>query len=205
MVSAYLDLEIHTYIEDKGVILSREQCRRAKFQVKSITHSVTKLLKLQKVDQMIAKELNLILDFCGRIMNDLQQTSTITSHERRPSDWNSLSSEAVENLGAKGLQTYKELSEGPSYVTAQVQRSENNRTEMSMKIEDQIQPYRSEERVSQVKTSHSQSRNRSNILSPSHDEEYRIRQINHDLMMNSKELPQECFNNTRNVWRKEPT
>ena len=32
-------------IEEKGIILSREQQRKVKFHVKSITHSILKLLK----------------------------------------------------------------------------------------------------------------------------------------------------------------
>jgi hypothetical protein len=49
--------------ENQGLVMSREQCRRAKFHVKSVTHSVNKLLKLDDINTLVAKELNLVLDF----------------------------------------------------------------------------------------------------------------------------------------------
>ncbi len=52
----------HVY-GNQGLVMSREQCRRAKFHLKSVTHSVNKLLKLDDINTLIAKELNLVLDF----------------------------------------------------------------------------------------------------------------------------------------------
>ena len=68
------------------MILNRDQCRKAKFQIKSISHSVTKLLNLKDLDNLVAKELNLILDFCGRVMNELTKTPSITIDESKLSE-----------------------------------------------------------------------------------------------------------------------
>lgn len=170
--------------EDKSVVLSREQCRRAKFQVKSITHSVNKLLKLRSIEPLVAKELNLMLDFCGRIMHELQHIPIPINDQGRMSRCDSISSKGVEKIGIKGLQKYKQISENFSFSTNPMPRSEINKSEVSMKIENQG-PKFIDERVKQVKTSHSQSRG---DMMPSDVQEYRIKQINHDLMMNSKQM-----------------
>ena len=62
-------------------MLTREQCRKIKFQVKSITHSINKLLKSQDFKPLVNKELNMVLDFCSRIMNDMNQSCSIDSDE----------------------------------------------------------------------------------------------------------------------------
>lgn len=177
------------HFEEQGVMLTREQCRRIKFQVKSITHSITKILKVESVSPIIEKELNLVLDFCGRIMNDIQQTCTLTTiDERRISNCDSITSKAVEYYGVKGLQNYKQISQDLSYNTMQLNRTENNKTELSMKIEGQIRPYDQQERCKTVKTSQSHNRIRSDLKSTAEEDEYRIRPINRDLRMNSKEV-----------------
>jgi hypothetical protein len=99
-------------------------------------------------------------------MNELTQTPSISVDDRRlSSERESISSRQVEAIGAKGLKNYKQLSETMSFNSAQVQRAQNNQTQISVKIEDQIHPGVVDQRMNQVKTSHSHSRNQSGIRS----------------------------------------
>jgi hypothetical protein len=123
-------------------------------------------------------------------MNELTQTPSISVDDRRlSSERESISSRQVEAFGVKGLQNYKQLSETMSFNSnsAQVQRAQNNQTQISVKIEDQIQPGVGDQRMNQVKTSHSHSRNQSGIRSSVEVCENRVRQINNDLIMNSRQ------------------
>jgi hypothetical protein len=95
-------------------------------------------------------------------MNELTQTPSISVDDRRLStEQESISSRQVEVIGAKGLKNYKQLSETMSFNSnsAQVQRAQNNQTQISVKIEDQIHPEVVDQRMNQVKTSNSNSRN----------------------------------------------
>jgi hypothetical protein len=149
--------------------------------VKSITHSVVKLLKLDNLDIIVSKELNLVLDFCGRIMNDMNNTCTISTDDGPPiSECNSITSKLVENYASKGLQQYKELSSNPSISN----------------VPDCA-------RLTQVRTSHSNSRNTSKIISPAEEQEFRVRQINRDLLMNSKEVGSLLQASSEKEWSKE--
>lgn len=123
-------------------------------------------------------------------MNELTQTPSISVNDGRLSEGESISSRQVETLGAKGLQNYKNLSENISFSTAQVQRAQNNQTQISMNIDNKIQPS-VDKRINQVKTSHSHRKNHSGICSPAEVEEDRIRQINNDLIVNSRQITNE--------------
>ncbi|CAI2385628.1 unnamed protein product [Moneuplotes crassus] len=177
---------------DQSLIFNRDQCRKVKFQLKSITHSVTKLLNLPGLDNIISKELNLILDFCGRIMSEMSKFPTITVEDSKISECNSLSSKAVEAIGVTGLQKYKQLSENFSFNTSNFNREANNQTQISMKIENQLigEPH---DRPNKVRTSHqtSHSRTKTEKSSSRDEEEYRIRKINNELMYNSQEYSQQ--------------
>jgi hypothetical protein len=123
-------------------------------------------------------------------MNELTQTPSISVDDRRLStEQESISSRQVEVIGAKGLKNYKQLSETMSFNSnsAQVQRAQNNQTQISVKIEDQIHPEVVDQRMNQVKTSNSNSRNQSGIRSSVEVCESRVRKINNDLIMNSRQ------------------
>lgn len=85
-----------------------------------------------------------------------------------------------------------------SFSTAQIQRAQNNQTQISMNIDNQIHPSL-DKRMNQVKTSHSHRKNHSGVCSPSEIEENRIRQINNDLNMNSRQITNEELS-SRNIY-----
>lgn len=114
-------------------------------------------------------------------MNDMNNTCTITTDDGPPiSECNSVTSKVVENYASKGLQKYKDLSSNPS-----------------------IQDIPDCNRMTQVRTSHSNSRNPSKILTPAEEQEYRVRQINKDLLMNSKEVSGFLHESSEKLWKKE--
>lgn len=134
-------------------------------------------------------------------MNELTKTPSVISETSRFSDCNSLSSRAVEKIGVKGLQKYKELSENISFNASNINREVNNQTQISMKIENQLRDG-SVERCNKVKTSHSHSRTQSDQVSSKEREEYRIRQINNDLLSNSRQYLFE--EDHRNIFNETP-
>ncbi len=131
-------------------------------------------------------------------MNELTKTPLNTIDDSKLSECNSLSSRAVEMMGVKGLQKYKQLSENISFQNSNMNREVNNQTQTSMKIENQLRSG-SNERLNKVRTSHSHSRTRSDQISSREREEYRIRQINNNLMSNTNQYPHE--ESLGNVWK----
>lgn len=170
--------EFELYTQNVGIVMNRDRVRRAKFQVKSITHSINKMLKINMIDPLISRELNLMLDCWGKLMGDLHNEPFQNSDNQiQETDCNSMSSRAIESMGMKALQKYKEIWEN------------DGRPESHAQTQYEVDPQNyNEDRISKVKTSQSQKYPRSCLKSPIESEEDRIRIINKDLLANSKEI-----------------
>ena len=201
-------IEMQNMIEDKGIVLTREQQRKIKFHVKSITHAILKLLKSKgntegkynieyakqikstNNDTGLSKELNLILDFWGRIMNELNNNPLQTIPESSISEWNSISSRAVEDIGIRGLNNYKKLAENINQPNKEKKVNNTNNTQVFMNIDDQLSSDNNEDRISKAKSSFSQIHNKADFKTPDSNE-WRIKQAAYDALMISKEITTE--------------
>ena len=55
-LSAQYQQDMQYYTQNVGVVLDRDRLRCSKFQVKSITHSINKLLGIELLDPLVRKE-----------------------------------------------------------------------------------------------------------------------------------------------------